>query len=209
MIRPLAWLVFGLALAGCGGSRETEEPVLRSRADYDRALQRARLLSEEPLIAFASGRSLTDAQRRDLEEALALFEAMIRFAPTRYGPYLGAGKIARALGNHERAARHLEQGLVLMPAQADLETAFLRAESHAELAEVLLFLGRFESAETHARRALAEAPNSSSYIAVLASVLLQKGDLVGARKQAERALELDPQNSRARGVLRLIEGSRG
>jgi tetratricopeptide (TPR) repeat protein len=127
-------------------------------------------------------------QARCFEQGVRLFQAR-DFAAARQifqraacGPALEIAHAAR------QRARMCEQRL------AGREPALASAEDHYNYAVLLLNERRWEQAEAHLQKALAENPAGDHLYYALALCRCWRGDFPGAAQYMRRAIELQPSN---------------
>jgi tetratricopeptide (TPR) repeat protein len=146
------------------------------------------------------GKVLTHAQNRNIRQAAALAEQAL--AEGFEHPLL-LNVLATRLeeeGKLEEAARLLERGVALAPADVPVRNA---------LALVLQRLERPEEALTHVEVILAQHPQLAFAHANKGNALIATGALALAQASHLRALELDPDNIAAMGSLASIATHRG
>ncbi len=146
------------------------------------------------------GRVLAHAQNRNITQAAALAEQAL--AEGFEHPLL-LNVLATRLeeeGKLEEAARLLERGVTLAPADVPVRNA---------LALVLQRLERPQEALAHIEAILAEHPQLAFAHASKGNALIALGALGQAQASHLRALELDPDNMAAMGSLASIATHRG
>jgi tetratricopeptide (TPR) repeat protein len=93
------------------------------------------------------------------------------------------------------------------------ETALLRGlelkpdtpAGHYELAKTYWFLGRWQEAAPHARKAVSAMPDAASLHALLGNILLREQDAQGALDEYHEYLRLEPLGSMAPAVRQVVE----
>ncbi|MBM3770135.1 MAG: tetratricopeptide repeat protein [Acidimicrobiia bacterium] len=133
-----------------------------------------------------------DVKRKVLAEDAVGYETMLEREPGNARLHEAAATLLLALGQHDRAADHLEQALRLNPGSA---------EAHYNLGTALAQQGRADEAIQHLREVVSTSPNHVPARVNLGALLRGKGDLAGAATHLQRALALDGQNAAARANL--------
>lgn len=105
-----------------------------------------------------------------------------------------------AIGEHARAAHHLEIACELMP-----HDAFY----HFELGEIYLKLKRFDAAIEQFEAAVLCAPLDDYYHVRLAAACVRVGNLDKAIQVMERAVKLRPRNASYRYLLAVLYENSG
>jgi tetratricopeptide (TPR) repeat protein len=191
-----------LVAASCG--KPSEIPIIASPSEYTDVLQRAEKLSREPLEKYERDEELTESDKKQLGEALKMFEGLVAFLPENFGAYFGSAKIHQALGEKETALARYGGFVELAPKSPTPEVRALLAESHFSIAEIFESLGEFDMVERNAEAAVGHVRQNADYLAMLASVRLRQKREEEAHKLVDEALALDPQNGRARQLHSMI-----
>jgi tetratricopeptide (TPR) repeat protein len=177
---------------------EIAEKIERLSPWSPRYLQLQVYLDEEMAARDAAG--LAEEARQSLEkgdfsQALARSEEALALAPTQRLALLVREKALLSMGSPDA-----DDGLA-----ADLEAALVHeAEEKAAVAAAAVVL------ESHGRvgvRAQAPASTRKADVEILTSAALDRflqDDHKGAHRAAEMALELDPQNRKARELLKIL-----
>lgn len=129
-----------------------------------------------------------DVGRKVLAEDAVGYETMLASEPDNARLHEAAAALLLALGQHERAAYHLEHALRVDPSSA---------EARYNLGTALAQQGRSEEAIRYLGEVVAAAPDHVPARVNLGALLRGKGDLEGATSHLERALALDAQNAAA------------
>ncbi len=171
-----------------------KKPVSRSS---DSSSQQSLPPAAEPRAGRDDGRdrerpagAASDAaqQVRCFEQGVRLFQAR-DFAAARQAFQCAAGGPALEIAHVARQrARMCEQRL------AGREPAPTSPEDHYNYAVLLLNERRWEQAEAHLEKALAENPAGDHLYYALALCRCWQGDLPGAAQYMRRAIELQPSN---------------
>ncbi len=203
----LAWLI-PLALIGCQPNSGETVPVYQSADQYQSGVNQARALSKEHLEAYQRGEELSESAKADLVRAEQIFEGLIVYNPTNYGPFVGAGKIARALGDNKTARERLSQALKIIQARendSDDNQKLTAAECYFDIASIDIETGNLEEAGSLASLALALFPKNPDYLALKASVLIQQKQVTEATRFLREAQSLAPNHRRTLQLLELIK----
>lgn len=206
------WALLSLVLlAGCKGgerARAISVPSIRSAAEADDLLLRAEKLSSKALEKSARDEPLTSAEEDNVKESLAIFEGIIAFDPGRFQPYFGAGKLAYALKEYERAYNYMAQSIALAPPATQnppVELVTTIAEAHFVSSRCAFFLNNYEAAEASAHLAVGLIRESPDYWVALASAQLELRKEDDAKFSVLKALALDDRHARANQLAKLLE----
>jgi tetratricopeptide (TPR) repeat protein len=199
-MRLLAWLLaLGLAW-GCGPGG-----AIRTQAQFEAALVRARELSAEHLRAFEDGRDPGAAARMDLARARRLYADMMAFDPGRFSLYVGAARIEAALDNRAGTLRMVRRALENLPYPTTPASRLLTAEAYHLMALTAFREAQYDAAVARARIAVAIEPDSPRFRTMLASALLEAGRRAEARRHLDRVLDRTPGYGPAVRLDRLFE----
>jgi len=110
--------------------------------------------------------------------------------------YLALGAVFNETKEYPRAETALLRGLELKPDAP---------AGHYELAKTYWFLGRWQEAAPHARRAVSSMPEVASPHALLGNILLREEDAQGALHEYHEYLRLEPFGSMAPAVRQVVE----
>lgn len=206
----VALLGVGLVLCGCNKgdeARAIEVPTIRTPAEADDYLVKAEKLSSEALVKSARDEPLTSAEEDNVKESLAYFEGIIAYDPSRYQPYFGAGKLAYALGQYDRAHQFMHQAITLAPPPSEnppIELVAMIAEAHYVASRSLFFLHRYEEAAVAAGLAKTLVKGSADYVVAEAAARLELKEEDKASILVLYALSLDPEHARAKQLAKLL-----
>ncbi|MDX2065690.1 MAG: hypothetical protein SFX74_08120 [Fimbriimonadaceae bacterium] len=191
-------------------------PVVRDSAEYKRRSDEALELCRGPLEKFGDVQELTDDQRKDVEQAYKLYDAMFRYNPVAVEPPFQAGRCAYLLGDLREAEDLItqsiynsEQGLKQNAQSSDKTTVrniqLTRAEAQYSLGLVYIQAELYEKAVGEFDAAIETVPNSPAYLAGRASALIQLRKLPEAMRDVATALALDPKHTRSLQLAKLID----
>jgi tetratricopeptide (TPR) repeat protein len=110
--------------------------------------------------------------------------------------YLALGAVFNETKEYPRAETALLRGLELNPDAP---------AGHYELAKTYWFLGRWQEAAPHARKAVSSMPEVASPHALLGNILLREEDAQGALHEYHEYLRLEPFGSMAPAVRQVVE----
>ncbi len=110
--------------------------------------------------------------------------------------YLALGAVLNETKEYPQAETALLRGLELKPDAP---------EGHYELAKTYWFLGRWQEAAPHARKAVTGMPDAASPHALLGNILLRQQDAQGALDEYREYLRLEPFGSMAPAVRQVVE----
>lgn len=194
--------VIALMIAACG--KDPGIPVIASGSEYTDNLNKAEELSKSVLEKFENGETLTDADKKKLNEAMALFKALVAFQPQGFGPYFGLAKIHQALGESQPALFYMKKFIEYAPPRPIPEIERLLAEAHYTCGRIYEDMGEFEEADNAAVTAIKYFRENPNYLSFLASAKLRANKAEEAHKLVDEALKLDPNNGRAKELHRLM-----
>lgn len=212
-----SWSKFAIvcvALAILGGCQKSDQaraiqvPTIRTPAEADDYILKAEKLSKEPLEKSGRDELLTSAEQDNVKEALAYFQGIIAYDPSRYQPYFAAGKMAYALGEYEQALTYLQQAIKLAPPPSKnppVELVTLIAEAHYVSSRALFFLHRYDEAAEGARLASMLVTSSADYLVAEASARLEMKQDDKAKDLVVRALAIDPNHRIAKQLAKLLK----
>lgn len=110
--------------------------------------------------------------------------------------YLALGAVFNETKEYPQAETALLRGLELKPDAP---------AGHYELAKTYWFLGRWQEAAPHARKAVSAMPDVASPHALLGNILLREQDAQGALDEYQEYLRLEPFGSMAPAVRQVVE----
>jgi tetratricopeptide (TPR) repeat protein len=176
-----------LALAHALAARATTPE--QARMEIDRAVELAKR-------AQAPERLLVDALRAERDgrtaDAKRLLDQVVLAVPGESRPRLWRGRIKRAFGDLEGAARDFQSAVELDPKSAP---------AVGELALVTAARGQLDEAAALAKKYAELAPSEPDALVVLGRVALKRGQLDEAAAQAKKALALDDKFVAAHALL--------
>lgn len=190
--RPIVWLHYRAATA-LRGSRDSaiRGPATNLTVDMAAMLRRVADTEEDRdfaidvMVCSAYG-VLDDGMR---EQAVDLFDRVIRLEPANRPAMLGAGAVYERLGDFPHAVRQFRA----------LEKAYPSdGEGRLRLAVNLTRVGADDQAETLFRAVAADAEDSWVRIVAveqLATLLMARGDLVSATEILREAVAAEPRSS--------------
>lgn len=201
----LGLAVAALALVGCEPGGKGQIPIIRNGETFNRVLAEAEEHSREILERYDRDEELSEADRKELEEAKLKFEGLIGFQPQGFALHFGMAKVLQALNEHETALQGFERAIALAPPQGSEDVRRTVAEAHGQIARSCIFLGRYAEASEAANRALAMYPRNPDYLSYLASAALELGDNKFARETLDKALRIDAEHLRSRRLRRFLD----
>jgi tetratricopeptide (TPR) repeat protein len=147
------WMIAFTVVAGLAGvmllsdrTVKTQEGVdiIRTVKEYQATNDKARDLALNVFQKADEGKELTDADKKKLEEAAKLFEAMKVYDPVSVVPCFGAGKCYMILGDNRKASERFEQSFLNFEADPSRTLSSVRetaTEAAGLLSEVSFILG--------------------------------------------------------------------
>lgn len=131
------------------------------------------------------------ARRSKFEEAITIYEDLVRRAPADARPEIGWAWALILDDRAEEALSHAQRAMELDPTSAEVATV---------LARVYLELGKVQEALTAAQQAVQQNPTSAQAHAVLADAYMRNGQVQDAVQEADLALVQDISQADARRV---------
>ena len=128
-----------------------------------------------------SAQALLDSGRPD--EAMAMFERLIKAVPNDPAVVCGIASIAQHLGFPERAAGYMRAAIKRNPAVADY---------HVYLGNALLDMNRLDEAAAALRHALTLKPDSAEAYGSLGAILTRQRQPDAAIAHLRRAMAINP-----------------
>jgi len=135
-------------------------------------------------------------EQENWKEAEKALERATRLDNKASDAYLALGAVFNETKEYPQAETALVRGLALNPDAP---------AGHYELAKTYWFLGRWQEAAPHARKAVSAMPNAALPHALLGNILLREEDAQGALDQYHEYLRLDPFGSMAPAVREVVE----
>jgi tetratricopeptide (TPR) repeat protein len=165
------------------------------------AFRRALALDARCAAAMAGLGTLAAREKRH-EEARDLFEQALAIAPEADNLHFHLAMAYRALGDAERAARHMERrGEVKVgvrdPLLDRIDALVSGVRGYTELGERLGRAGRYDEAAAALEQAVAADPDDALAHLYLGFVRTRQGRLDDALASFARVRELEPDNERA------------
>lgn len=118
--------------------------IIRTAKDYEATNNKARDLALSVFQKADDGKDITDEDKKKLEEAAKLFEAMKVYDPVSVVPCFGAGKCYLILGDLKKASERFEQSFLNFEADPSRGLSSVRetaTEAAGLLSEVSFTLG--------------------------------------------------------------------
>lgn len=199
-------------------------PLITTVEEYSKAITKAEELTKEPLQKLSAGETLSDEDKKALDEGKNYFLALSKSNPLQVTPFFALGRIFEALDQPEDAARNYEQAILneskdpvrdsealkktVVEAKGSLSMTLQKmaqmanqSKDEVELAKVPLY---YDRAYRWADQAVTAIPNSVKYLTARAGAALQLKKVDVAKKDVISALELDPTDDTARGLATLL-----
>lgn len=203
-----ASLLATLFIVGCGGESEPDVPLIRTASEFNTVNKEAQAIAEPIFLRVREPDELTVADKVKLERAVALFEGLIGFQSDLYLPFMGSGRGHFLLGKNKLAIDRLRRCIQLAPVDSP-EGKATAAEAYYLGSKIYEAEPDYTSAEEAAKQAVKLIEISPDYWAQLASCEVQLNKLKEARSHIQEALKLDPNNTRAVGLEKLLDVAEG
>ena len=183
------------------------------------ALTEARALDPD-CVAATYELGLVAVQEGQLDEAVTLFEEVLRRQPAAVQTHFPLGQALQRLGRKDAAAPHLaasaarEQSIggkatCNDPFEAELRPLTTGAAAHILRGQAARLAGRLDQALLEYRQAVAVAPNDPIAHQALGRFLASRGNLDGALAEYREATRLDPQAAELQADLGLLLEQKG
>jgi len=194
-----------IAAAGCsGGTDPNAVPVIGTANEYLTTLQDAENTSKDLLEKINRDEPLTLEDKTRLSKAASQFESLQAYEPGKPGPYIALGIIYRGLEQREIAERALNLCLQHLGGNTSPEFMQTAAEVHYQLSRVKFDSQKYDYALAEASSAIQSVPDNPAYLTARGAAYLQLKRYAEARKDLKAALKLDPNYTRASGLLKLL-----
>jgi tetratricopeptide (TPR) repeat protein len=180
-------------------------------SQYEAARVQMEGLSLDRIRRFDAGVPLSSDDFVKLRQASDIIDRMMAFAPLQSGLQFLSGKIHHALGEEDLAEDRFHQCVLIVPNDARLHPAKdneIReegAECGYQYSQLLLLKRRTQAAFDAADDAVKVVPRNPEYLTARASALNEMRRTAEAKADLNKALKIDPSNTRAKGLLHLIE----
>jgi len=135
-------------------------------------------------------------EQENWKEAEKALDRATRLDGKASDAYLALGAVFNETKEYPRAETALLRGLELKPEAP---------AGHYEIAKTYWFLGRWQEAAPHARKAVSAMPDVASPHALLGNILLRGQDAQGALDEYHEYLRLDPFGAMAPAVRQVVE----
>ncbi len=175
----------------CVSRRDIQGAIARLKKAVEIAPQFAVALNQLGTIAY---------QTRKYQEAEEYFRESLKQDPTLYAPLVNlGGALLSSRKDKEALAVNLD-AVKVMPGDA---------LAQSQLGQSYYYLGQFDKAEEHLKRAKALDPSHFSYPQVtLAYLYLRTGQLAQAISEMEEFLKLHPDSDWVPGIRKLLQAAR-
>ena len=135
-------------------------------------------------------------EQQNWAEAQKALQRATRLDNKASDAYLSLGAVFNETKEYPQAESALLRGLELKPEAP---------AGHYELAKTYWFLGRWQEAAPHARKAVSAMPDVASPHALLGNILLREEDAQGALDEYHEYLRLEPFGSMAPAIRQVVE----
>lgn len=211
---PVAFVgILGIALVFSNQAPELPGGgvAISSDAEYQDAKIKMEELTKGRLQALDAGKTLSPEDLKKLREASEILDRMNLYSPLKSGLHFLSGKIHLALGEDQIASERFRQcafvatNEIAIEPQNTLPIKLTAAEASYQLSMLLLVQRDLPGAFKAADEAVKTVPQSPNYLVARGSALNELRRPAEAKRDLLAALKLDPNNSRAKGILRLLE----
>jgi tetratricopeptide (TPR) repeat protein len=193
---------------GCAPAQKPGEAIsIRNETEYQVANREARELLQDRLPKLAQGNETkaTKEDRTKFLDALSRYEGMIAFAPRGFASYFAAGTVRWALGDYEGAIVRMTEFLKTAPELPGPEIQVMIADAHQVIAMCCFEQKDFVQAEAAITESIKRFPDIPEYLSLRASIRIQQQNREGALEDLKRALKVDPNHSRTRQMMKMLE----
>src|SRR5208282_5765887 len=193
--RKLAWAVLAIVVAALATRTVVRNQDWRDNFSLFSAGEQA--VPRSAKMHFALGGEYMN--RGQWAAALAELQTALRIYPDYPEAMEFSGIVESQLGHDQEALNFFEKGLSMTP--RDNPDYDFRA---VNLAAQLLKLGKSDDALKVLNEDIANSPGYSRAWSNRAVIHFQRGELASAREDAQTALRLDPANTQAQNLLKLL-----
>ena len=192
-------LALASALFGCSKQDAPSEnvPAITSDEEYNRYYQEACDLVT-PYLRLSDKRAKawnTSKGQADLRRGIALYSAVVSYAPTNWNAYWLMGKAYQALREPTNAFEAFGKAFSLQKNNADVAREYMFE---------CLELGRTTEGIAAAEHALSLEPNDAGLLANLALAYTIAGRIPEASATVEKSLAIDPTDNVTLNLKRMI-----
>jgi len=204
-MRPILVLCPILALlAGCSGTKKPD--VISNLNDRNNTVVQIRTLTTVAFAKIVADEPVDADDKANAEKALPMVKKVLEYSPNEPESYVLLGRTYWVLDRHKEAEGSFKQAVDIQRKYKTSSDA-LEAEAHHDWARLAISDGRWDEGGKEVDEALKLFPDDPRYLTTKASVQLQAKDVEGARVNAAKALKIDPQNSRALTMLKMIQAA--
>ena len=195
------------ALVGCSKQPPHSDtiPVIATDAEHNRYYKEASnlVMPYLKLVNASEKPANTPGAQGELRRGIALYEAVIKYAPRNWSAYWLMGKAHQALGEHEAACDALGNAFAIERRNVDVAREYMLE---------CLDLGRHAEAVSAGEHAVSVKPRDAGLLANLALAYLMAGRNTEALSKVEESLSIDPSDkitaSLKRVIREIIDGKR-
>ncbi len=191
-------------LAGCGALKGSGDNG--SVGGQNQAVLEAKALTAGSIAKLLADEPLDESDKKNAAEAVPIVKRLIENEPNQPAYVVLLGRCYWVMGKTDDARAEIEKAIALNDKYQTGDKALI-SEAHHDLAMLDFDSGNFKGAQAQADQALALFPDDPRYLMTRARVLLQQGDFDGARKVASEVLRVDPQNSAALSMIKMIQAA--
>jgi tetratricopeptide (TPR) repeat protein len=200
-------LALALALVGCSRQQPRSEsiPVIRNDEEHNRYCKEASDLVM-PYCRLTDGRekpSNTPKVQTDLQRGIALYKAVVTYAPSNWSAYWFMGKAYQALREPTAACEAFGTAYSIQKENVDIAREFMFE---------CLEIGRTSEGVAAAEHAVSLKPRDAGLLANLALAYTIAGRTSEALSKVEESLSIDPTDkitvNLKRVIREIIEGKR-
>jgi tetratricopeptide (TPR) repeat protein len=200
-------LAFVTVLAGCSKQQPQSfsAPVITTDAEHNRCCEEANRLTT-PYFRLSDTKDKPATTRKaqaDLRRGIALYQAIVRYAPTNWSAYWCMGKAHQALEEHEAACDAFGKAFAIQKNNADVGREYMFE---------CLELGRASEAISAAEHALLLQPHDAGLLANLALAYTLAGRNSDALAKVEESLAIEPNDKITlhlkRAIREIVDGKR-
>jgi tetratricopeptide (TPR) repeat protein len=166
---------------------------------------RAADLASAAYYSVSNGAEPSEKEMQQLQEAEDIYQELIKFEPSVWGPWFELGRINLIQKDNKAAEENFNQFFLLSKDEKDIDVQ--KADGHFLIGTALLNMGRSDDAGRHADQALELKPDNPTYMLFKARTLVEQKKTEEAKELLVKMIQLYPDANEARALLKFLNKS--